>query len=400
MAMKYHTDLILTTPEVQDLKLLIEDILNAFQSVSEFSIEFKEPIEKLPEGKTSCEISCKELFECLESKSIPLTTYKLVLTRDFNWRMFFIRYLNTDSFPLLRQLEVSCLHFLRPDQERALSCILNLEKLESLILRKSNLENFKEILQFWNLTELKMLDLQSNMLTTLPASIGMLSKLEILNLNSNILTENKFPFTLLNCEHLTHLLFKGNPMNYLPFIIQKMYNLKSITNTTSKTLDTINQNLQTGIISSGQVQPRTLFTPLPLQIISSEIILEQNANCWKDRSLAPLLCKVLDRAIERCELCFMCNNVYTNAFGGFYLTSVLPTFLGASITAFKQWCCSDKCIQIAKTQQKELHASISLARELEESDISYYQEELESLRGSKVPVCRQTPRRKDKCIIS
>ena len=279
----------------------------------------------------------------------------------------------------MRQLEVSCLDFLDPDQDRALSCILNLRKLESLCLLKSNLEKYKDILQFWNLNELRVLDLQSNELTALPASIGMLRKLEILNLNSNKISENRFPFTLLNCELLSQFHFKGNSMRYLPYIIQKLPNLKFITNTDSKYTDQVNQNVHSGIIGSGKVRQRKLFTPLPLQILSCEIILEQNPTCWKDRSLAPLLCRVLDRAIERCELCFVCNNVYTDAFGGFYLTSVLPSFLDVSIAAFKQWCCSDKCIEIAKTQQKELNASISLARELEESEItSYYDEELKS----------------------
>ena len=401
MAAKYDTDLVLTPPDIQvDLKLLIEDIFSAFLSVIEFSIKFKEPIEKL-KGRISCEISSKELFECLETKSIPLETYTLVLTYHFNWRILFIHYLTTDCFPLLRKLEVSCLHFLDPDQDRALSCILNLQKLESLFIRRSNLGRFKDILQFWNLTELKVLDLQSNALTILPASIGMLSKLEILNLNSNSISEKKFPFTVLNCEHLSQLHFKDNLMNYLPFIIQKLNNLEFITNTTSKYIDTVNQNLQGGIISLEKVRQRKLFTPLPLQILSCEIILGQNPLCWKDRSLAPLLCRVLDRAIERCELCFVCNNVYTDAFGGFYLTSVLPSFLGASITAFRQWCCSDKCSEIAKVQQKELNASISLARDLEESEItSYYEEELKTLRDTQVQVNRTNPRRKDKCIIS
>ena len=63
MAVKYDSDLILTPPDIQvDLKLLIEDIFSAFLCVTKFSIQLKEQIEKLTEGKVSCKISCNELF--------------------------------------------------------------------------------------------------------------------------------------------------------------------------------------------------------------------------------------------------------------------------------------------------------------------------------------------------
>ncbi|KAI6651984.1 hypothetical protein LOD99_4529 [Oopsacas minuta] len=402
MVEQFESDLILSPLEIGiDLKILITDIFNSFRNVTKLSIKFKAHLNAPKEGRKYCEISCKELFEGLKSKSVSLENLTLLFTQHFDWRIFFIRFFTTEYIPLLKEFEVSYLHFLDPDLERALSSILNIEHLECLSIRHSSLGDCKEQLQFWNLPNLKLLDLQSNELTSIPASVGMLNKLEILNVDCNIIPASNFPFTLLNCGHLREIHYQTSRMDFLPFILQKLPKIKIISNTTAKYREDVNQNLQNTIISTLKDKHRKLFNALSLQILACEIIIEQNPTCWQDRSLAPLLCRVLDRAIERCKLCFVCNNVYSHAYQGFILKSVLHSFLGLSIAAFMQWCCSEKCIESAKSEQKELNATLSLVKELEDLEInSYYEEELTLIRGSGNYIQRPVPRRKEKCIIS
>ena len=404
MAKEFDNDLIISTVDVGiDLKILVEDILHSFRSVTKFSIKFKQSFIKLEKDGVFCELSCGELFDGLQSKSVSSENFNLFLTQHFNWRIFFIRYFTPGQLPLLRELEISFLQYLEPDMEAVLTSILVMEQLECLTIRDSNLKLYKTQLQFWNLTKLIQLDLQGNGLTLIPASVGMLNKLEILNVNSNPIPAGKFPFTLLNCEKLREIHCQIPDMYFLPFIVQKMPSLCTIKSTTSKYLEQVNQNLHNTIVSTTKAPHRKLFSPIPLQILACEIIIERSPTCWRDRSLAPMLCRVLDRAIDECKLCFVCNNVYSDACEGFLLKSVLHSFLGVSVAAFMQWCCSDKCIEIAKTEQKDLNATLTLARDLEEIEISsYYENELYEIRGSGNYITH-IPKRKrkmEKCIIS
>ena len=404
MAEQFGNELIMSHIDIGiDLNVLVEDILNSFLKVAKFSIKFKQSFIKPRKDGVFCEISRSELFDGLESNSISLENFNLFLTQHFDWRIFFIRHFTTGHFPLLRELEISFLHYLEPDMETALTSILVIEQLECLTIRDSNLKLLKTQLQFWNVTKLIQLNLQNNGLTIIPASIGMLNRLEILNVNSNPIPAGKFPFTLLNCEKLRELHCEIQGMYYLPFVVQKIPSLCTIRSTTSKYLEEVIQNLQNTIVSTAKVIQRKLFSPIPLQILSCEIIVEHNPTCWRDRSLAPMLCRVLDRAIDECKLCFVCNNVYSDACEGFLLKFVLPTFLGVSIAAFMQWCCSDKCIEIAKREQMNLNATLTLARDLEEIEISsYYESELYEMRcsGNYIPQFPKRKQRVGKCIIS
>ena len=403
MAANFDFNLVRIRPQemIIDFPLLIGKIFDAFRVVKRISFDFTSPIEEIKEKKICCKVSSDELFEHLKTEEdATIELFTEILTKYLNWRIFFIRYFNQKFLPELIDLQVENLQNLSPDKESALSSILNFEQLEVLTIRRSSLEDSKELLQFWNLTSLRVLVLNSN-LKALPASIGMLSKLEMLNINNNSITPDKVPFTLLNCERLHEFHCQSAAQHFLPFIIQKLPSLKFFTNTDSRFLDRVNRNIKTGIVKATPTEQRKLFKPLPLQILSSEVVLERDSMCWKNRSLAPLLCRVLDRALERCQLCFVCNNVYSDANGGFILESVLPTFLGASVVAFRQWCCSDKCLEIAKAEQKDLNASLKLAQELEMTEVAnYYKEELEMI-GYKAPSKpRPTPRRNEKCRVS
>ena len=405
MAEQFDNELILSPIDVGiDLKILIEDILHSFRNVTKFSIKFKQSFTKPIKDGVFCEISCSELFDGLQSKSVSFENFNLFLTQHFDWRIFFIRNFTPEHLPLLRELTISFLQYLEPDMETALTSILVMEQLECLTIRYSDLSLYKSQLQFWNLTNLIQLNLPYNGLTLIPASIGMLNRLEILNVNSNPIPAGKFPFTLLNCEKLRELYYENPYQFYLPYIVQKMTSLCTIRSTTSKYFEEVNQNLHNTIVSTDKAPHRKLFSPLPLQILACEIIVEQNPTCWRDRLLAPMLCRVLDRAIDECKLCFVCNNVYSDACEGFLLKSVLPSFLGVSIAAFMQWCCSDKCIEIAKREQKDLNATLTLAKDLEEIEISsYYENELYEIRGSGNYLPHYIPKRKrkmQKCIIS
>ncbi|KAJ8425723.1 hypothetical protein Cgig2_026596 [Carnegiea gigantea] len=101
-----------------------------------------------------------------------------------------------------------------------------------LDLSNNNLENIPESLTA-RLLNVVVLDVHSNQLTSLPNSIGCLSKLKILNVSGNLLSS--LPKTIENCRSLEELNANFNKLSLLPDTVGfELLNLKRLSVNSNK----------------------------------------------------------------------------------------------------------------------------------------------------------------------
>lgn len=86
--------------------------------------------------------------------------------------------------------------------------------------------NFTNIEGFTTLSQIKMLDLNDNFITTIPADIANMESLEILDLSSNKISE--LPIELLRLKNLKALNLSNNPLKQLPEWIGQLTGLEEL----------------------------------------------------------------------------------------------------------------------------------------------------------------------------
>jgi hypothetical protein len=100
----------------------------------------------------------------------------------------------------------------------------SLPHLAKLLLFNNHLKNLSSSLSFSKLVNLRILNLNHNLITQLPNDIGCLVNLEILTIEHNQLTE--LPREIGLCTHLTELHLGYNRLTKLPLEIGYLINLK------------------------------------------------------------------------------------------------------------------------------------------------------------------------------
>ena len=162
-------------------------------------------------------------------------------------------------------------------------------------------------MQFWSLTQLKVLKLDRMKLNKLPASVGRLQDLEELSISSNKLSD--LPITLGFCKKLKKLSLQNNQFRAIPGIVltlQELEDLRRLNNPLIMRYDMQSHpHIQSRQVKSTGKGP---WNPDSLQSLAVKRMMNSQLNYWQKESLPPLQCRIMDSLAASYQYCEHCCN--------------------------------------------------------------------------------------------
>ena len=167
--------------------------------------------------------------------------------------------------------------------------------------------------QFWSLPNLTVMNLNNTQLQFLPASIGRLKQLRVLSLNTNYL--QTLPNTISFCSQLEELNLESNKFSYLPGVILQLNSLKTLRRWGNSELmrgagDLSHNRCNKYIAIAPEMRLESASESLgevtPLKLLALQQIMTSRIDYWNSRSLAPVVCKILDNAQSQFKICDHC----------------------------------------------------------------------------------------------
>lgn len=220
---------------------------------------------------------------------------------------------------------------------------LNLEGCDVTVLEKE--------LQFWSLPNLTVMNLNNTQLRFLPASIGRLKQLRVLSLNTNYL--QTLPNTISFCRKLEELNLESNKFPYLPGVILQLNSLKTLRRWDNSELmrgaGDLSHNRYNKYIA---IAPEKHLKPpderpggevTPLKLLALQQIMTSRIDYWNSKSLAPVVCKILDNAQSQFKICDHCFVAKPLEVQGYEVCWLVESILGLRHVPFRHFACSLDC---------------------------------------------------------
>ncbi|XP_075222831.1 uncharacterized protein LOC142325234 isoform X2 [Lycorma delicatula] len=240
---------------------------------------------------------------------------------------------------------------------------------ETIIVYNKN--DYKVKYKLFRCTNVKILSLKHNFMTSLPADIGRMRNLEHLILTNNLLTVKAIPQTLTFCSSLTHLFLDNNHFDALPGFLLDMAHLKTVRrhgnhNYFKSTFIWYHHNLNERVLKVNDEKKlaQTIFQPPSLEMLAIQSVISARDNFFRPGYLPDTLQDYIALVFNQFNICGFCNSAKPLSHLGYKVFTFKSPYLGNTCVPFLHWACSRECGEEIEIPAR--HAQQRAARKMDE----------------------------------